>query len=546
MTMTVRKSSGGPPDPLTEPEEIVRALRQGEVDALVVSEPGGERIYSLRSADLLYRAMIEEMKDGAVALDAHGTVVYCNAYFAQLMKAERSAIVGGSVFSFVPDNSRPFFERLHDPKWVNGTGRSELILRTADGDLVPALATMNRIHVEDNEVFCLILTDLTEQKRREELLVESRRKDEFLAMLAHELRNPLAPIRHALQVLGMAAGSSTTSKWASDVIERQVQQLARLTDDLLDVSRITRGKIRLDLEPLDLNVVIGRAVETVRPLIDARQQELTISLPDHPVGVQADATRLSQVVSNLLNNASKFTPERGQIWLGVDRREPSVEITVRDSGCGIAPEMLGRVFDLFAQADSTQQRAQGGLGIGLTLVRTLVEMHGGSVEGSSEGPGLGSRFTVRLPLWPGESWRPTPQERPAPRPAAEGGSRRILVVDDNVDAAETMMMWLRLNGHDVRVCYDGESALREARAFRPHVMFVDIGLPGMNGNETARALRLLPELAGTVLVAATGYGQESDRRRSRAAGFDHHWVKPIDPNAVDELLASLAKPPAGD
>jgi PAS domain S-box-containing protein len=527
----------------TEAEDIVRAIRHGEVDAFVVRDSDEDRIYSLRSADVLYRAMIEQMKDGAVALDGSGLIVYCNAYFAQLMKAERRALVGTKIGQFVPAEREGdgFFESLGDPA-LNGTTR-EIELRTTDGTTVPVMAAMNRIAVDrDTHVYCLIVTDLTEQKRRDQLLVEGRRKDEFLAMLAHELRNPMAPIRYAAGRLRAKDPTPERLEWARNIIDRQVDQLTHLTDDLLDVSRITRGRVSLSLQPVEIDAVLARAVEAARPLIEERKQNLTISQPGNRLRVNGDPTRLAQVISNLLNNASKFTPESGRLGVGVEVEAgaPSwVRITVSDEGAGIDPAALPDMFNLFVQADSTPGRAQGGLGIGLTLVRSFVEMHGGSVTGASEGLGQGSRFTVRLPLMADAAEREAGAGDPRHAAAASVPPRRILVVEDSRDVAESLSALLEDDGHQVRVAWTGAEALEVASAFQPEVMLVDIGLPDMSGHELALKLRDLPAVRDAVLVAVTGYGQEGERQRSRAAGFDHHWIKPLTFENLSELLTSL-------
>jgi PAS domain S-box-containing protein len=527
----------------TEAEDIVRAIRHGEVDAFVVRDSDEDRIYSLRSADVLYRAMIEQMKDGAVALDGSGLIVYCNAYFAQLMKAERRALVGTKIGQFVPAEREGdgFFESLGDPA-LNGTTR-EIELRTTDGTTVPVMAAMNRIAVDrDTHVYCLIVTDLTEQKRRDQLLVEGRRKDEFLAMLAHELRNPMAPIRYAAGRLRAKDPTPERLEWARNIIDRQVDQLTHLTDDLLDVSRITRGRVSLSLQPVEIDAVLARAVEAARPLIEERKQNLTISQPGNRLRVNGDPTRLAQVISNLLNNASKFTPESGRLGVGVEVEAgaPSwVRITVSDEGAGIDPAALPDMFNLFVQADSTPGRAQGGLGIGLTLVRSFVEMHGGSVTGASEGLGQGSRFTVRLPLMADAAAREAGAGDPQHAAAASVPPRRILVVEDSRDVAESLSALLEDDGHQVRVAGTGAEALEVASAFQPEVMLVDIGLPDMSGHELALKLRDLPAVRDAVLVAVTGYGQEGERQRSRAAGFDHHWIKPLTFENLSELLTSL-------
>lgn len=364
-----------------------------------------------------------------------------------------------------------------------------------------------------------------------------RRKDEFLAMLAHELRNPLAPLRNALHVVRQRGPEqSAVVRQAWELMDRQVDHLVRLVDDLLDVSRITRGRVELRKEKVDLAEAATRALESARPLIDARRHRLTYEGPPAPVRVEADPVRLAQVIGNLLNNAAKYTDEGGQITLTVGREGHEAVVRVRDTGAGLPPEMLPRVFDLFTQAESTLDRAQGGLGIGLTLVRSLVEMHGGSVQALSAGPGQGSEFVVRLPALAGE---PEARAGAGPAAAAPVAPRRVLVVDDNADSAESLALLLRLSGHQARTAYNGTSALAAARAFSPQVVLLDIGLPGMDGYEVARRLRAGAGGEKMVLVAQTGYGQEDDHRRSRQAGFDAHLVKPVDPGVLEALLAQL-------
>lgn len=385
-----------------------------------------------------------------------------------------------------------------------------------------------------------VVMEITAQKRAESALREAdRRKDEFLAMLAHELRNPLAPVRNALAILRMPGADERTFVQAREMMERQVQHLVRLVDDLLDVSRINRGKIHLRKERVELATVIERAVETARPVIDALGHQLTVTLPPEPVVLEADLTRLAQVVANLLNNAAKYTDRAGKIWLtalveGGALSPRFVTIHVRDTGIGIAAEMLPHVFDLFAQADRSLERAQGGLGIGLTLVRHLVEMHGGTVSVQSEGTGQGAEFVVRLPLPSKPPARETEKHRP--HAAVPGPTRRVLVVDDNVDAAESLGLMLRLWGHEIRLAHNGLEALEEAARFRPDLVLLDIGLPEMDGYEVARQLRQRADMAQPMLVAVTGYGQEEDRRRSLESGCDLHLTKPVDPSALAALL----------
>ena len=378
-------------------------------------------------------------------------------------------------------------------------------------------------------------TDIHDRKLAEEaLLAADGRKDEFLATLAHELRNPLAPIRNAVEILRLKAPADSELRWARDIIDRQAQQLTRLVDDLLDVSRITRGRIELRLERIELAALLERAVETSRPAIEAGRHQLTVTFPEEPLKLEADLTRIAQVLSNLLNNAAKFTHPGGHIHLSAGREDGEAVIRVRDDGIGIPREMLPAIFEMFAQADTSLERAQGGLGIGLTIARRLVEMHGGTIAAASEGVGQGSELTVRLPLALGEA---ADLEVRGGEGAAPGAALRVLVVDDNEDSAETLAMLLRLSGNDVRTVHDGPRALAAAVEHRPDLIFLDIGMPGMNGFEVASRLRQHEEMHNVLLVAMTGWGQEEDRRRSKEAGFDQHLVKPLDLKALDDLLA---------
>jgi signal transduction histidine kinase len=381
--------------------------------------------------------------------------------------------------------------------------------------------------------------------REEALRDADRRKDEFLAMLAHEIRNPLAPIRTAVQLLRLKELPEGHRTNARDVIERQVEHLVRLIDDLLDVSRITRGAITLQRAHVDLAEVVARAVETSRPLVDSRRHELTIVLPDQPLSVFGDLTRLSQVLANLLNNAAKYTDAQGRIQLRVEADGREAVIRVQDNGIGISKEMLSRVFDLFAQADRSLERASGGLGIGLALVRRLVEMHGGSVSAHSGGVGQGTEMVIRLPVavgdralpsMPPETDRLTPAPSGEPPAAPVTPSHRILIVDDNRDAADSMALLVETAGHSARTAYDGHQALDLASAFAPDVLLLDLGVPGLNGFEIARRIRRQPWGSKVALIAVTGWGQEQDRRRTKEAGFDAHLIKPV---GTADLLSAL-------
>jgi PAS domain S-box-containing protein len=370
-----------------------------------------------------------------------------------------------------------------------------------------------------------------------ELRKADRRKDEFLAMLAHELRNPLAPIRNAFYVLQQPEATAVMLEQVQRVAERQMQHMARLLDDLLDVSRISRGRIELRKEVIDAAAVVRRTVETVRALIEGRGQELTVSLPVEPIWVEADATRLEQVLTNLLNNAAKYSDPGGFIRLTAERDESEVVLRVRDTGIGIAPDMLPCIFDLFVQASRRLDHSQGGVGIGLTLVKQLVELHGGRVTAHSAGLGHGSEFIVRLPAVSARGG----QEQLAKTDcgARQAARHRILVVDDNPDMADSLALLLQLAGHEVRAAYDGVTAVRRAEEFRPELILLDIGMPGMDGYEVARRLRQKSELQEQVLVAVTGWGREEDRRRSQEAGFDDHIVKPVEPDILNRILADL-------
>ncbi len=341
-------------------------------------------------------------------------------------------------------------------------------------------------------------------------------------------------------MLKMPRVDAATAQQSRDMMERQVNHLVRLVDDLLDVSRVMRGKIELRKEPVELATIVAHAMETAQPLLDAKGHKLEISLPDESMLVDADPVRLTQVVANLLTNAVKYTDVNGIIRVTARREGDNVTLRVRDNGIGIAPEMLPHVFELFVQVDHAATRSQGGLGIGLTLVKNLVEMHGGTVAAHSAGLGKGAEFVVRLPVIRDQQTQSPPPEEARKVPGSSG--HRLLVVDDNVDAAESLALLLSLEGHEVRVAHDGEAALEAARGHRPALILLDIGMPGMDGYEVARRMRQMPELQNTIIAALTGWGQPEDRRRSAEAGFDHHLVKPPEPKALEAVLAKLGRP----
>jgi len=387
----------------------------------------------------------------------------------------------------------------------------------------------------------------TSEAETRKLAEAHTRKNEFLAMLGHELRNPLAPIRNAVKIMKQRGSDDPDLCWARDVVDHQVRQMGQLVDDLLEISRVTSGKVRLQKEPVDVATIVAFAIETSRPGIEAQHHRLSIALPSSPVFVEADSIRMAQVLSNLLSNAAKYTARGGLIRLTVAAEGAEVVFRIRDNGIGIPPEMLARIFELFAQVDHSLDHSQGGLGLGLTLVKNLVEMHGGSVEARSEGLNRGgSEFVVRLPILTearaeGEPVPQTSEPRLARGARSSTPGRRVLVVDDNVASAQSLATILKLEGHDVRVAYDGRLALEAVVSFRPQVVLMDIGLPGMDGYEAARRLRGDPDLGAGIalLVAVTGYAEDEARRSSREAGFDHHLVKPVDPDIVLALISSL-------
>jgi two-component system CheB/CheR fusion protein len=429
---------------------------------------------------------------------------------------------------------------------------TEFRVRAADGGWRHVLGRAVPVLEEDGRLreWVGTLTDITERKqlelelrqRAEELVEADRSKDEFLAMLAHELRNPLAPIRNALHLLEAGGAVAAGGERLLATVERQVGHLGRLVDDLLDVSRITRRQIVLRREPLDLREVVGRAVEAVRPQMTAARRELSVELPEEALAVEGDDVRLEQVVANLLGNAVKYTDPGGGIRLALEREGEGAVLRVADDGVGMPADLLPRIFDLFAQGDHSLARSRGGLGIGLTLVRRIVELHGGTVEASSAGPGAGSELVVRLPLGhaapaevaPRRAWR-----------ASAASPLEVLVVDDHVDAAESLAEVLRLEGHAVRVAHDGPGALVAVGDRRPHAVLLDLGLPGMDGYEVARRIREDPGLDDVLLVALTGYGRDEDRSRSRESGFEHHLVKPVDLGTLHGVLAEAGARRAG-
>jgi hypothetical protein len=491
----------------------------------------------LRESEERFRLLVDGVRDYAIfMLSTEGIVQSWNAGAQAIKGYEASEIIGRHFRAFyTPEDqeSRKPEKELEDAR-LHGRVEDEGWRVRKDGTLFWANVVVTAIHGPGGDLrgFAKITRDMSERRRLGELEHSSRRMNEFLAMLAHELRNPLAPIRNAVTIMQLETLASPVLRSCRDVIDRQLTHVTRLVDDLLDVGRLTTGKIKLRKELVRLAEVVARSVETARPLVTARRHTLTVEQPEQPVYVNGDSTRLSQVLQNLLVNAAKYTPEGGRIVLRVDAGDGFVYVKVRDSGRGIAAENLQAIFQLFVQTDSgTSAAAESGLGIGLTLARSLTEMHGGSLDAASPGLGQGSTFTVRLPM---AAHDPTVEDESTRDDVA--GGLRVLVIDDNRDSADSATDVLRLLGNQVESAYDGEAGIQVASRLKPHVILLDLAMPGMDGFEVRRRLREQSAGAGAFLVAMTGFGNEEDKRRTRAAGFDAHLTKPVELDALVSLL----------
>ncbi len=488
----------------------------------------------------IYRSVLDSLTEMVCRFRLDGTILFVNAAYAAARGTTPQALSGRSFWEFVPEADRAAvramlerltpaaseirienrFETTAGERWTLWTNRA--LAFDAAGRVLEAQSSG---------------IDITERKQMEAALREAdRAKDEFLATLSHELRNPLAPLRNSLHLLRQA-GAGGRLEPIHEMMERQVNHLVRLVDDLMETSRIARGSFELRREPIELQAVLRNALETSEPLIAAAQHRLSVSLPGAPIVLEADPVRLAQVFANLLNNAARYTPPGGAVSVAARREGGEAVVEVSDTGEGIDPAELPRLFEMFSQGERTSRRSQGGLGIGLALVRRLLEMHGGNVRAESAGRDRGSRFTVRLPLGPAAHALP---ERASARPEQAAPPRRVLVVDDNRDAANSLGMLLKFLGADVAVAHDGPGALEAFESYRPAIVLLDIGMPGMNGYDVARAIRGRPAGRGVPLIALTGWGQEEDRRRAREAGFDHHLIKPADIGALQSLLSGLA------
>ncbi len=512
---------------------IVRDItKEKELDRLK-SQMAADAVQQKEQQRRMFETALSNTADSNYVFDLEGRFIYINKALHNPTGATQTSFIGHNFLElgYPPELAARMQDQLQhvintketlrdETPYVRGAGMRayEYIFKPVIGEngVVEAVAGSTR--------------DITDFKEA------NRRKDEFLAMLAHELRNPLAPISNAMHVM-KSSGNEKIREEAAQLVDRQIIHMTHLLNDLLDVSRVTLGKIQLRPQRVSLRDIITMAAESVQPLIAEKGQTLEIAIPENPIWLNADPTRLSQVFSNLLNNAAKYTQNAGQIHITAEEDKLGLTIHIRDNGIGIPSEMQPHIFELFAQADSSMERSYGGLGIGLTLVKSLVEMHKGTVSVTSEGKGKGSLFTIRLPIQFAPQAETTAEKTEAP----SGAHHRILIVDDNEASAKTLGWTLEILGHDIRLAHDGQQALSIAENYKPNVVLLDIGLPGMNGYEICRALRQNPALANTAIIAQTGWSQKEHRDRSKEAGFDHHLVKPIHMETLQELLQQLEK-----
>jgi PAS domain S-box-containing protein len=494
-------------------------------------------------------AIVESSDDAIVSKSLEGQIQSWNAGAQRIFGYAAEEAIGQSITLIIPQElyaeERQIIERVRRGERVE---HFDTMRVTKSGRRIPVSLTVSPVRDPRGAIIgaSKIARDISERKEAEEALRESqqalheanRRKDEFMALLAHELRNPLAPIRYALATARKCDRTAEQQRRAEEIIERQVAHMSRLLDDLLDVSRITRGTLELKLADTELTVALGTAIEAARPFLDAKHHHLSLDLPKQAVRLVADSVRLAQVFSNLLINAAKYTDSGGRIELRAAQVDNEVIVSVHDNGMGISTDMMPRMFTMFAQDSAVVDHSEGGLGIGLALTRGVVDLHGGRVEARSDGPGRGSEFIVTLPVGAGKLAQ-TDADVDQEVPMA-GGGMRVLVVDDNRDAADSCSTLLELSGHSVQAAYTGHEALAIAAKTRPHVVVTDIGLPDIDGYEVAAKIRAAPWGRGMVLIAVTGWGQESDKQRAFSAGFSHHLTKPIDPDTLESLLQSLS------
>jgi PAS domain S-box-containing protein len=495
-----------------------------------------------QKAQATLAAIVESSEDAIISKDLEGRITTWNTGAERLFGYREEEVIGRPITLLIPDNrvdeEATILRRIRNGERVE---HYETVRMRKDGTHVDISLSVSPVKGADGVVAgaSKIARDITERKRIQQQLLEAdRHKDNFLAILAHELRNPLGPIRNVVKILEIERHADADLLTYCDLIDKEVIQITRLLDDLLDISRITSGKLSLQKERIDVAAVVNSAIATSRPLIEEARQRLRVNFPPEPLMLQADPMRLAQVFSNLLNNAAKFTESPGEIRLDVERQDDQAVVTVKDSGIGISPDLLPKIFDMFVQGSTIIERKHGGLGLGLTLARDIVEFHGGTIEARNAGPGQGSEFIVSLPLSEVPTSTDVTDSDPSKSIPRDGQSRtRIVVVDDNKNQALSLQRLLQAMGHDVRVAYDGTSAMKLMVNFIPDVALIDIGLPGINGYELARWLREQPQFRNAILIAQTGWGRDQDLEQAREAGFDHHLVKPVDHQRLVQILA---------
>jgi signal transduction histidine kinase/ActR/RegA family two-component response regulator len=521
---------------LAEAEDMLRAIRQGEIDALVVQGTCGDRVYTLHSADEPYRNLVEEMQEGAVVLTGHGEILYANARFAALVGEPLESVVASRIDRFVNPSEWSDFETM----LASGGGRRRSRFIGAGANAFEVGLSLTTTVSSNGRRLNLIVTDLTEilqaNRNRDRAEHDSRTKDDFLAMLGHELRTPLSAISSAVRVLQLTDCQGERAIRAHEVIARQVTHVKQLVNDLLDVERVVSGKIRLNRQPVDLAEAVRHAVATFTAETSLDRQ---IDISTEPAWVDVDAMRLQQVLTNIVANAIKYTPPGGRIRVALRADGCDAVLSVEDTGFGISPRLLPFIFDMYMQADRTLHRAQGGLGIGLTLVRRLVELHGGTIAVKSEGEGHGSTFTVRLSQISQERKGVAVAIQPERRRARP---KRVLLIEDSEDAREMLRVMLELAGHVVYDAADGIRGLELLNVVRPDAAIIDIGLPGIDGYQVAKRIREESHGRDMLLLALTGYDSPGDAKLSSDHGFDHHLVKPVDPDQLARLLADSHLP----
>jgi PAS domain S-box-containing protein len=497
--------------------------------------------HDIRDSEARLSAILQNTSALIYLVDADNHFVHINRQFEELIGRTNDEVRGRGLYDVLSEDFAAMLDGNHRRVLTERAAiEFEEVIPDLTGVRVYASVKAPLFNGDEASGIVGVSTDITDRKHLEDALRQAdRRKDEFLATLAHELRNPIAPIRYAVQVMNLKGPTTTEVRWAIDVIERQTKHMARLIDDLLDVNRIARNTLELRKERVKLGTVINAAIETSGPLLERSGCELTVTVPPGTIDLEADVVRLAQVFSNLLNNAAKYAksvPGDRRVWVSVEPRDMTVAVTIKDNGIGIAPAMLPRIFDMFTQVGRSLEQSEGGLGIGLSLAKRLVEMHGGTIEASSDGPGKGSQFVVALPLALADA---TPQVVTPPVSNTGRTGKRVLIADDNADVSEAFEVMLRMFGHEVQTAQDGLQAVEIAERYRPDVIVLDIGMPQLNGYDTARRIRQLQWSENTVLIALTGWGDEKDRRKSEEAGFDVHLVKPVDPVVLSDLLDTI-------